>query len=182
MSKWTYILAGISCVIAAVCVYLLVDTSPKFPPGGYCAFCDQEVLNRQKFYEDDLVLALYTHKPVLPGHCLVIPRRHVERFENLTDEEITQMGRVIRKVNQAAMQVFKTSSYLLLQKNGLEVGQTVPHVHFHYIPREAGDSSVLKFIIQMYLANAGKPLPAAEMQKIVAEMKAAMESLKVLNR
>ena len=100
----------------------------------YCAFCDPRVLERQKFYEDDLVLALYTHKPVLPGHCLVLPKRHVERFEQLTDQEITQMGKVIKKVDRAVTEVFSTSSYLLLQKNGIEVGQSVPHVHVHYIP------------------------------------------------
>lgn len=81
-----------------------------------CPFCDPAVLNYQKFYEDDLVFALYTHKPVLPGHCLIIPKRHVERFEMLTDAEITQIGRAIKKVNQVVMEVFETSSYLLLQK------------------------------------------------------------------
>ncbi len=88
----------------------------------YCAFCDPAVVNNQKFYEDDLVLALYSHKPILPGHCLIVSKRHVERFEMLADAEITQIGRVIKKVNQAVMKVFGTSSYLLLQKNGLEVG------------------------------------------------------------
>ncbi len=58
----------------------------------YCAFCDDEVLNYQKFYEDDLVLALYTHKPIMPGHCLIIPQRHVKRFEDLSDEEMTRVG------------------------------------------------------------------------------------------
>lgn len=143
----------------------------------YCAFCDPTVLNSQKFYEDDLVLGLYTHKPVLPGHFLIISKRHVERFEILTDDEITQIGRVIKKVNQAVERVFGTSSYLLLEKNGLEVGQTVPHVHFHYIPRKKGDDSTLKFLVKMYIANLQKPLPAAEMQNVVANMKEAMQSL-----
>ncbi len=145
------------------------------PSEKYCAFCDQEVLNRQTFYEDHLVRALYTHKPVLPGHCLVIPMRHVERFEELTDAEIVQMSRVIRKVNRAAILVFKTSSYLLLQKNGPEAGQTVFHAHFHYMPRETGDKSVLKFLAKMLIAPLWKPLPETEMQRVVAEMKAAME-------
>ncbi len=101
---------------------------------GDCVFCDGEVLNRQKFYEDDLVFALYTHKPVLPGHCLILPKRHVERFEMLTDEEILRITQAIRLVNEAATQVFHTASYLILQKNGVEVGQSVPHLHFHYIP------------------------------------------------
>jgi len=142
----------------------------------YCAFCDSSVLSRQTFYEDDLVLALYTHKPIFPGHCLVIPKRHVERFELLTDEEITQIGRVIRKVNRAVMQVFGTSSYLLLQKNGIEVGQSVPHVHVHYIPRKEGDDSALGFMMKMYIANARGPISADEVRETITKLRQAMDT------
>lgn len=151
-----------------------VDISPN----AYCAFCDPDVLNRQKFYEDALVLALYTHKPVVPGHCLIIPRRHVDRFEKLTSEEITQMGQVIKKVHEAATRVFDAPSYLLLQKNGREVGQTVPHVHFHYMPRKIGDSSRLTFLAKMFIADLKGPISPKEMQEIVEKMKAAMNEQK----
>lgn len=142
----------------------------------YCAFCDPEVLNRQAFYEEELVIALYTHKPVLPGHCLVIPKRHVERFELLTDAEITQMGQVIKKVDQAVKKIFNTSPYLLLQKNGAEVGQSVPHVHFHYIPRKAGDCSQLGLIVKMYIANVKAPLSQAQMQPVIEQLREAMQN------
>jgi histidine triad (HIT) family protein len=141
----------------------------------YCAFCDPVVLKNQKFYEDDLVLALYTHKPIFPGHCLIISKRHVERFETLTDDEITQIGRVVKKVNQAVEKVFKTSSYLLLQKNGREVGQSVPHVHFHYVPRVAGDGSSIKFILKMYIANVKWPISQDEMHETVERLRQAIE-------
>lgn len=141
---------------------------------GTCAFCDADVLERQTFYEDDLVRALYTHKPIYPGHCLIIPIRHVERFEMLTDEEITAMGRAIKKVNRAVEEVFHTSAYLLLQKNGAEVGQTVPHVHFHYIPRQAGDDSTLAFLFHMFWTNAKDPIPESEMQQVVTQLKNAL--------
>jgi len=153
-------------------IYFLSSSSPSF--NGYCAFCDSAVINRQKFYEDELVIALYTHKPVLPGHCLVIPKRHVERFEMLTDTEILQMGKVLKKVNAAATKVFDTSSYLLLQKNGVEVGQTVPHVHFHYIPRKSGDHSTIGFLLKMFIANAKSPISSEEMRDIVEKMKQMM--------
>jgi diadenosine tetraphosphate (Ap4A) HIT family hydrolase len=143
---------------------------------GYCAFCDGAVLERQTFYEDDLVLALYTHKPILPGHCLVISKRHVERFELLTDEETLRIGQVIKMVHQAVSENFGTSSYLLLQKNGLEVGQTVPHVHFHYVPRQAGDSSSLLFVLKMYLANLKAPISSEEMQQQIERLYKAIKA------
>ena len=142
--------------------------------GNYCAFCDPKIINSQKFYEDDLVLALYTHKPIFPGHCLIIPKRHVQRFEALSEDEITQIGKVIKKVNLAISGIFKTSAYLLLQKNGQEVGQTVPHVHFHYIPRQAGDDSSLTFLTKMYIANTKKPISTQEMKEVTDKLKKAM--------
>lgn len=171
MRKIIYFLIFI-CLVAGS-IFLLKKPAPLSQT--YCAFCDPAVLNRQAFYRDDLVLALYTHKPILPGHCLIIPKRHVERFEGLSKEEELQMSELIKKVNQAAMKVFGTSAYLLLQKNGREVGQEVPHVHFHYVPRKAGDSSGLKFILKMYLANFRGPISSAEMQEAVEKMKQAME-------
>lgn len=166
--KHSFLLVAFFCLVA--CPYGIIEASET----EYCAFCDQDVLCRQKFYEDDLVLALYTHKPIFPGHCLIIPKRHVKRFEELTDAEVTQIGRVIKQVNQAVSNVFHTAAYLLLQKNGEEVGQTVPHVHFHYIPREAGDDSAVKFILRMYLVNAQSPLPADEIQLCVEQLRKAM--------
>lgn len=141
----------------------------------YCAFCDQEVLENQKFYEDDSVYALYTHKPIIPGHCLIVPKRHVERFENLTETEMQHIFQVIKKVDLAAQKSFQTCSYLLLQKNGSEVGQTVPHVHFHYIPRQKGDDSVIKFILKLLIAPLKPPISSEEMQANVDKMEKAID-------
>ena len=140
-----------------------------------CAFCDKSVLESQVFYEGDLALALYTHKPIFPGHCLIIPKRHVERFEMLSAAELAEMMDLVKKVHVAATRVFGTSPYLLLQKNGREAGQSVPHVHFHYIPRKIGDDSALKFVFRMFIAyRAQKPIKPEEMQEIVEKMKEAM--------
>lgn len=173
MRKKLFLLTGV--LICSVGAYFFFMKPVSHSSNEYCAFCDSAVLNNQKFYEDDLVLALYTHKPIFPGHCLIIPKRHVERFEMLTDAEITQIGRVIKKVNQAVEKVFKTSSYLLLQKNGVEVGQTVPHVHFHYVPRKAGDDSTIEFIVKMYVASIKSPISQVEMDETVEKLRQAIE-------
>jgi histidine triad (HIT) family protein len=172
--KFPLLMILLICIIGGVYFFLMRPFSHS-SVNEQCAFCDPSVLNNQKFYEDDLVLALYTHKPILPGHCLIVSKRHVERFEMLTDAEMTQIGRVIKKVNQAVEKVFETSSYLLLQKNGLEVGQSVPHVHFHYVPRKAGDDSTIQFVVKMYIANAKQPISQDEMHEIVEKLRQAIE-------
>lgn len=171
MKKLLFITLGLGVLCSAV--YFL--TLPVKLAQDYCAFCDPNVIEAQKFYEDDTIVALTTHKPVVPGHCLIIPKRHAERFEQLTDEEVASISRVIKKVDQAALKVYHRASYLLLQKNGAEAGQTVPHVHFHYFPRKTGDnSSFLTFFMRMYIANLKKPMAPSEMKPICDKMKEAM--------
>jgi len=161
-------------VAIGITLFSLSKSMGDRPLNGDCPFCHESILNLQKFYEDELVIALYTHKPIFPGHSLIIPKRHVERFELLSDAEIIHIGNVIKKVHQGTEAVFGTSSYLLLQKNGVEVGQTVPHLHFHYIPRPLGDDSTLKFMLKMYVTNFKKPITPAEMREITDRMKAAI--------
>ena len=139
-----------------------------------CAFCNERILTNQKVYEDDLVLVLYTHKPITPCHFLIIPKRHAERFDTLSAEESSLIFQVIKKVDKAAQEVFGTSSYLLLQKNGLEVGQTVPHVHFHYIARPTGESSSIGIMTKMLLEPLRKPISPQKMESITTEMKTIM--------
>jgi diadenosine tetraphosphate (Ap4A) HIT family hydrolase len=171
--KLSLIIAVLICLMGST-YFLFIKPSSHPSSDDSCVFCDPVVLDHQKFYEDDLVLALYTHKPILPGHCLIVSKRHVERFEMLTDAEIMQIGRVIKKVNQAVMKVFGTSSYLLLQKNDLK-WQSIPHLHFHYIPRKADDISMLQFIIKMYLVNVKGPISQNEMHETVAKLRQAIE-------
>jgi histidine triad (HIT) family protein len=120
-----------------------------------CPFCQREVLEKQAFYEDDLVLALYSHKPIVPGHCMIIPKRHVERFEKLYDDELIRIKEVIGEVHRAAQTLYKAKDYFLLEKNGKTAGQSVPHVHFHYFPRNeeerVGPGLFLRFLLIPWL-------------------------------
>jgi len=148
-----------------------VNTQPKNLSDLACAFCDKTVLDIQKFYEDDLVIGLLSYKPVSPGHVLVIPKRHVERFENLANEEILCIGHLVKKIDKVISKIYGTSAYFILQKNGFEVGQTVPHVHFHYIPRKAGSSPSLFFLIKFFLSQFKWPLTEEQIRQQVFEIK-----------
>ena len=134
-----------------------------------CPFCNKVILDSQKFYEDDLVIALWNYKPILPGHSLIIPKRHIERFELLTDEEALRITQVIKKVDATSIQAFNASAYLLYQKNGREVFQTVPHIHFHYIPRSKGDTSLFSFLFNFCTHNLKKKLTPAEMATLTSK-------------
>ncbi len=140
-------------------------------PKKACPFCDPHVLAEQKFYENEGIVALYSYKPFLPGHCLIVPKKHIERFEDLTDEEIGRIGKAIKQIHPKVVEVFGNRSYLLVQKNGTEVGQTVEHLHFHYIPRRIGEKSTFKMVMQLWRSIYRRPIASAKMKEVVEELK-----------
>lgn len=134
------IFLGFFCIIVLGICFAWWNLSHRTNVTKLCAFCDPHVIETHTFYEDDFVRGFCSYKPLQPGHCLVATKRHIERFDEITDEELVAMGKLIKKINIAIQKINGPSAYLLLQKNGKDVGQIVPHVHMHYIPRKATDA------------------------------------------
>lgn len=128
----------------------------------HCSFCTTQVLDKQKIYEDDHVIILYDYKPVIEGHCLVIPKRHVERLEDIEPHEMAAMHQAIKSLYQSAQKVYHSTGYLIFQKNGKEAGQSVPHVHFHFLPRKEGDYTDLGIYARMFFLQFKSPLSQEE--------------------
>lgn len=131
--------------------------SKEFHDGRACAFCQSEVLHAQTFYEGKTCLALVSHKPLSDHHFMVIPSRHVTSFDELTNEEMTEMMQIIQNIHHKLRAHQLVESYLLLQKNGPSVGQSVPHVHFHYVPRKKGEKDQLPFLMRFFFMQFTKP-------------------------
>lgn len=93
----------------------------------------------QIFYSTDLSLGLVNIRPVLPGHVLVIPRRRVPRFTNLSNEEVSDLWTIAKKVGKALESYFRSTSLTFTIQDGPEAGQSVPHVHIHILPRNKDD-------------------------------------------
>jgi diadenosine tetraphosphate (Ap4A) HIT family hydrolase len=148
--------------VIAVWVATRLDFQRKVAGCG-CPFCSEAILLKQAVFEEDGCYALLNYKPAVEGHMLIIPRRHVERFEDLTPAEAAGIQAMIARVEKAERQAFGSTGYVLLQKNGAEAGQSVPHVHFHYFPRKEGDSNAW-LTIKIYTASYFKPLSEAELQ------------------
>jgi histidine triad (HIT) family protein len=93
----------------------------------------------QKVFENEHVLAFLDINPLAEGHTLVIPKREVAQLDALSDDEAAEVGRALRRVAAAVSQTIGSAGYNVLQNNGAVSGQEVMHVHFHIIPRRAGD-------------------------------------------
>lgn len=106
-----------------------------------CVFC--QIVNGElpsyKVYEDDQVLAFLDITPVNPGHTLVIPKTHYRDLEDIPETTLADLIVKVKKVSQLLKDKLGFAGYNITENNGPIAGQTVPHFHFHIIPRHAGD-------------------------------------------
>lgn len=106
-----------------------------------CIFC--KIIKGEipcfKIYEDANVLAFLDIKPVNPGHVLVIPKEHYENFLHIDSRHLQPLVATVQKVGKALVQAMGCEGFNLGLNNGVVAGQVVPHVHFHIMPRRAGD-------------------------------------------
>ncbi|MCC6357589.1 MAG: HIT family protein [Phycisphaerales bacterium] len=93
----------------------------------------------QRVFESPTVFAFLDINPLAPGHTLVVPKRQVERLEQLPENEAADIARVLGRIARAILDVTGAPDYNVLQNNGSSAGQVVPHVHFHIIPRREHD-------------------------------------------
>ncbi len=103
-------------------------------------FCDSSILEGA-FYTTDNTMALYDAAPVVPGHSLIIPRRHVPDIIMLTDEEMLDMLETVKKIGPVIFSLYGdgSGSYDLTAQIGKYSGMTIEHLHMHFIPRRKDD-------------------------------------------
>lgn len=89
-----------------------------------------------KVYEDEETLAFMDLMPQLDGHVLVIPKELAETIFDLSEHGLGACMRTVRKVARAACRAMNKRGVMISQQNGIDTGQSVPHVHFHVIPRK----------------------------------------------
>ncbi|KAL8243737.1 hypothetical protein R6Q59_009995 [Mikania micrantha] len=89
-----------------------------------------------------LSYGLVNLKPILPGHTLICPVRSVARLSQLSARETSDLFLTVRRVSRTLERVYSADSLNVAVQDGVEAGQSVPHVHVHVIPRRRGDLDV----------------------------------------
>lgn len=105
-----------------------------------CPFCRVES-EREIIASSALSLAFFDGFPVSPGHALIIPKRHVASFFDLTKEEQLDLLKLADEVKQIIEKRYHPDGYNVGVNVGEAAGQSVFHVHMHLIPRYYGDVS-----------------------------------------
>lgn len=103
-----------------------------------CPFCSL-TFRASAFLQSTGSLAVPNRAPILVGHALVVPRRHVERVGDLRNNEFRDLMELGRCAANVLSKSFQASAFDWSIQDGVEAGQTVPHTHLHLIPRRPLD-------------------------------------------
>jgi diadenosine tetraphosphate (Ap4A) HIT family hydrolase len=107
-------------------------------PNNPCLFCNIKESGLAK--ENNLAYASYDSYPVSEGHCLIIPKRHVKDYFDLSNEEIIACNDLIKEIkNEIIKKDSSVKGFNIGSNAGKISGQSILHCHIHLIPRRAGD-------------------------------------------
>lgn len=101
-----------------------------------CVFCDiiEGTAPSHKIHEDGLSLCILDANPFSRGHCLVVPKRHVPWWHELTEEEISSLFRVAKTVAEKMMQVLEPDFVCMYAR-----GRRIAHTHIFLVPTYKDD-------------------------------------------
>lgn len=105
----------------------------------HCTFC--EILAGRKaaslVFADAHCLAFLDHRPLFPGHVLLVPREHIETLDEVPDPLLAPLFANARRLARAVEKAVRAQGTFVAINN--RVSQSVPHLHIHIVPRNKGD-------------------------------------------
>ena len=107
-------------------------------PNNPCIFC--KIRKGELQFENQLAYSSIDSYPVSEFHSLIVPKRHVETYFDLTEEEIQACNELILKTKEKILkQDFNVKGFNIGTNVGKSAGQSIMHCHIHLIPRREGD-------------------------------------------
>jgi histidine triad (HIT) family protein len=107
--------------------------------GENCLFCQiaAGALPAVSVFEDQVSLAFLDHRPLFPGHCLIVPRQHYETLGDLPSELVEPFFSNVQLLARAVELALDADGTFVAINN--KVSQSVPHLHAHIVPRRRRD-------------------------------------------
>lgn len=109
-------------------------------PKSYCLFCDfRNTENHSIIEQNNLAYTRWDNFPVSEGHAEIVPKRHVESFFELSNDELIAVYDLAKTTKEIIASKYHPDSFNLGVNDGEAAGRTVHHLHLHLIPRYIGD-------------------------------------------
>ena len=128
-----------------------------------CIFCKiiKGDIPSSTIYEDDNVKVIMDIAPSAKGHAILLVKQHVANVFELDAELAGKVFSVVPKIATAIKEELGCDGMNILQNNGVAAGQTVFHLHIHFIPRWEGDSVNIKWTPLSYADGEAAALAEA---------------------
>ena len=135
-----------------------------------CKFCAIIARTEKSFivYADDLSVAFLDYRPLALGHVLLVPVAHYEMLADVPDEVMAGLGIRVKRLSGAVMRALEADGSFVALNN--IVSQSVPHVHFHVVPRRKGDKLFSSGLIWKRVSYAGD----GEREQIAARIRSTL--------
>ena len=104
-----------------------------------CVFCEIVAgsLPAATVYENAAVLAFLDHRPLLPGHVLVVPKTHYATLGDLPEDQVGHFFVAVQRLARAVEEAMRADGSFVAVN--IRISQSVPHLHVHVVPRRKGD-------------------------------------------
>jgi histidine triad (HIT) family protein len=104
-----------------------------------CLFCEiiRGEVSASVVFEDDISTAFLDHRPLFPGHCLLVPKEHFETLSDLPKKLVGPFFNNVQLLTRAVELAMTAEGSFVAMNN--RVSQSVPHLHVHIVPRKKKD-------------------------------------------
>ena len=134
----------------------------------FCGIVNGEV-SAPIVFEDDVSIAFLDHRPLFPGHCLLIPKSHFETLSDLPERLIKPFFLNVQLLARAVEIAREAEGSFVAMNN--RVSQSVPHLHVHIVPRRRKDGLKGFFWPRHKYANEAEMLEVQEaIRSAIADM------------
>ncbi len=138
------------------------------PDCGFCRVVRGEARSHIVF-EDEISLGFLDHRPLFRGHCLLVPRDHVQTLGDLSADRVGPFFTNVQLLARAMETGLQAEGSFVAVNN--RISQSVPHLHVHVVPRRRQDG------LRGFFWPRQRYASGAEMTRVQALLRGAVAEL-----
>lgn len=123
----------------------------SFSDGKGCVFCENDEILECRSLTGKFWRVLVNRFPYMDGNLMIIPKKHVEKIEDIGPEEWRDFGDVLAEVKRVLGNIFKTDSFNIGLNLGPQSGASIAHLHWQVVPRKFKNITVMNTFADVYI-------------------------------
>jgi len=134
-----------------------------------CDFCS---IKERAIIRTEHALAFLSNRPLLEGHILICPKRHIQKIDEISEDETRDILSIIKNLKPALCKSFRATGFNFGWNENASAGQTISHLHIHMFPRTDQDIKKIGHDPRqdIYRPSAQRPLANTSSLEKTAEL------------